>query len=50
MGGLGRQAVSSATAFASTYALGHVAKRYHGACRRLDAAASALRGTHPVLL
>jgi len=35
LGGLGRQAVSSATAFASTYALGQVAKRYYGGGRTL---------------
>jgi uncharacterized protein (DUF697 family)/tellurite resistance protein len=39
LGGLGRQAVSSATAFASTYALGHVAKRYYGGGRQLTAEA-----------
>jgi uncharacterized protein (DUF697 family)/tellurite resistance protein len=37
LGGLGRQAVSSATAFASTYALGHVAKRYYAGGRQLSA-------------
>jgi uncharacterized protein (DUF697 family)/tellurite resistance protein len=35
LGGLGRQAVSSATAFASTYALGQVAKKYYGGGRTL---------------
>jgi uncharacterized protein (DUF697 family)/tellurite resistance protein len=39
LGGLGRQAVSSATAFASTYALGQVAKRYYGGGRTLSAEA-----------
>lgn len=39
LGGLGRQAVSSATAFASTYALGEVAKRYYGSGRTLTAEA-----------
>jgi len=37
LGGLGRQAVSSATAFASTYALGQVAKRYYAGGRTLTA-------------
>lgn len=35
LGGLGRQAVSSATAFASTWALGQVAKKYYGGGRTL---------------
>jgi len=35
LGGLGRQAVSSATAFATTYALGQVARRYYGGGRTL---------------
>lgn len=39
LGGLGRQAVSSATAFASTYALGQVARRYYGGGRTLSAEA-----------
>ena len=38
LGGLGRQATSSAMAFATTYALGQVAKRYYGGGRTLDAA------------
>lgn len=33
LGGLGRQAVSSGLSFASTYALGHVAKRYYAGGR-----------------
>jgi len=37
LGGLGRQAVSSATAFASTWALGQVAKKYYGGGRTLTA-------------
>jgi uncharacterized protein (DUF697 family)/tellurite resistance protein len=37
LGGLGRQAVSSGMSFASTYALGHVAKRYYGGGRTLSA-------------
>ena len=36
--GLGKQAVSSGMAFASTYALGQVAKRYYAGGRTLDAA------------
>lgn len=48
LGGLGRQAVSSATAFASTYALGHVAKRYYGGGRTLTA--EALRAAFQDLL
>lgn len=35
--GLGRQATSSAMAFATTYALGQVAKRYYAGGRTLDA-------------
>lgn len=34
--GLGNQAVSSGMSFASTYALGHVAKRYYGGGRTLS--------------
>ena len=34
--GLGNQAVSSGMSFASTYALGHVAKRYYGGGRKLS--------------
>ena len=37
LGGLGRQAVSSGMSFASTYALGHVAKRYYAGGRQLSA-------------
>lgn len=36
LGGLGRQAVSSGMSFASTYALGHVAKRYYAGGRSLS--------------
>ena len=35
--GLGNQAVSSGMSFASTYALGHVAKRYYAGGRQLSA-------------
>ncbi len=38
LGGLGRQAVSSGVAFATTYALGQVAKEYYASGRRIDAA------------
>lgn len=38
LGGLGKQAVSSGMAFASTYALGQVARRYYAGGRTLDAA------------
>jgi uncharacterized protein (DUF697 family)/tellurite resistance protein len=37
LGGLGRQAVSSGMSFASTYALGHVAKKYYAGGRTLSA-------------
>ena len=37
LGGLGRQAVSSGMSFASTYALGQVAKRYYAGGRTLSA-------------
>jgi uncharacterized protein (DUF697 family)/tellurite resistance protein len=37
LGGLGRQAASSGMSFASTYALGHVAKRYYAGGRKLTA-------------
>lgn len=37
LGGLGRQAVSSGMSFASTYALGHVAKGYYAGGRTLSA-------------
>jgi uncharacterized protein (DUF697 family)/tellurite resistance protein len=36
LGGLGKQAVSSGMSFASTYALGHVAKRYYAGGRNLS--------------
>ena len=36
LGGLGKQAISSGMSFASTYALGHVAKRYYGGGRTLS--------------
>lgn len=36
LGGLGRQAVSSGMSFASTYALGHVAKRYYQGGRSMS--------------
>lgn len=36
LGGLGKQAVSSGMSFASTYALGHVAKRYYAGNRVLS--------------
>jgi len=48
LGGLGRQAVSSATAFASTYALGQLARRYYGGGRTLTA--EALRQTFQEML
>jgi hypothetical protein len=35
--GLAKQAVSSGMSFASTYALGHVAKRYYAGGRTLNA-------------
>lgn len=38
LGGLGKQAVSSGMSFASTYAIGHVAKRYYSGGRTLSAA------------
>ena len=38
LGGLGRQAVSSGVAFATTYALGQVARSYYAGGRRLDGA------------
>lgn len=37
LGGIGRQAVSSGMSFASTYALGQLARRYYAANRNLDA-------------
>jgi uncharacterized protein (DUF697 family)/tellurite resistance protein len=36
LGGIGRQAVSSGMSFASTYALGHVARRYYAGGRQLS--------------
>jgi uncharacterized protein (DUF697 family)/tellurite resistance protein len=38
LGGVGRQAVSSGFSFATTYALGHVARRYYAGGRTLSAA------------
>jgi uncharacterized protein (DUF697 family) len=38
LGGLGKQAVSSGMSFASTYAIGYVAKRYYSGGRTLSAA------------
>jgi uncharacterized protein (DUF697 family)/tellurite resistance protein len=38
LGGLGRQAVSSGVSFATTYALGQVAREYYGSGRQIDAA------------
>lgn len=38
LGGLGRQATGSAFSFGTTYALGHVAKKYYGGGRTLDVA------------
>lgn len=37
LGGIGKQAVSSGMSFATTYALGHVAKRYYAGGRTLSA-------------
>jgi uncharacterized protein (DUF697 family)/uncharacterized tellurite resistance protein B-like protein len=37
LGGLGKQAVSSGMSFASTWALGHVARHYYAGGRKLDA-------------
>jgi uncharacterized protein (DUF697 family)/tellurite resistance protein len=37
LGGLGKQAVSSGMSFASTYALGHLAKRYYAGGRQFSA-------------
>ncbi|MDM0019289.1 YcjF family protein [Variovorax saccharolyticus] len=36
LGGIGKQAVSSGMSFATTYALGHVAKRYYAGGRKLS--------------
>lgn len=44
LGGLARQAVSSGMSFSSTYALGHLAKRYYGGGRELST--QALRDTY----
>lgn len=38
LGGVGRQAISSGMSFVSTYALGHLAKRYYAGGRTLSAA------------
>lgn len=38
LGGLGRQAVSSGMSFATTYAVGQVAREYYGSGRQIDAA------------
>ena len=48
LGGLGRQATGSAFSFASTYALGHVAKQYYASGRTLDM--EKLKGTFAGLL
>ncbi|MGB0133360.1 DUF533 domain-containing protein [Dokdonella sp.] len=48
LGGIGRQAVSSGMSFTSTYALGHLARRYYEAGRQLDA--KTLRETYLGLL
>ena len=48
LGGIGRQAVSSGMSFASTYALGQLAKRYYAANRSLNA--EMLRGAFDGLL
>lgn len=37
LGGIGKQAVSSGMSFASTWALGHVARHYYAGGRKLDA-------------
>jgi uncharacterized protein (DUF697 family)/tellurite resistance protein len=47
-GALGKQATGSAFAFATTYALGHVAKRYYASGRTIDAAQ--LRGVFESML
>jgi hypothetical protein len=36
LGGLGREATGAAFSFATTYALGHVAKQYYASGRTLD--------------
>jgi len=38
LGGLGRQAASSGVAFATTYAIGQVARQYYASGRKIDAA------------
>jgi len=48
LGGLGRQAVSSGMSFATTYALGHVARRYYAGGRVLSA--QMLKDTYAGLL
>lgn len=48
LGGIGRQAVSSGMSFTSTWALGHLARRYYEAGRQLDA--ESLRATYRDLL
>ena len=48
LGGLARQAVSSGMSFASTYALGHLAKRYYGGGRELST--QALREAYESML
>ena len=48
LGGLGKQAVSSGMSFATTYALGHVAKRYYAGGRTFST--QMLRDTYQSLL
>ena len=48
LGGLGKQAVSSGMSFASTYALGHLAKRYYAGGRKFSA--QMLKDTYASLL
>ncbi|MEZ5461514.1 DUF533 domain-containing protein [Dokdonella sp.] len=48
LGGIGRQAISSGMSFISTYALGHLARRYYEAGRQLDA--ESLRASYRDLL
>lgn len=48
LGGLGKQAVSSGMSFATTYALGHVAKRYYSGGRTFST--QMLRDTYQSLL
>jgi len=47
LGGLGKQAVSSGMSFASTYALGHLAKRYYAGGRQFSA--QMLRDTYAAI-